>query len=181
MKNTFILLLLFVFGVAYMSLSRVSDGYAQEQAIRAPREGFLAPNYTGTLATGQSLLAEDLSGTPVVLNFWASWCPPCRAEMPTLQKMSEHYSLAGVRFITVNSTVQDTPQNAQAFLSENQITIDTVMDPDGSITRAFEITSLPTTFFISPNGKVYRVIVGGPVSEASLRTNIEQMLEEAAQ
>ena len=169
--------LVLVFGAIIIFFSRM-PAEAQTLAVSAPQVGFIAPGFAGNLANGGTFTQQQVSNTPVVLNIWASWCPPCRAEMPALQKMSERYALAGVRFIGVNSTVQDDPAAALAFLADNNITFDNVMDLDGSITRAYAVNSLPSTFFIAPNGKISAVVIGGPISEASLISNIERMLQE---
>ena len=171
--------IVFLLGLGWMTYSRVPAGFGESQVIRSPQVGFLAPAYTGVLVDGGELTAADIAGTPVVLNIWASWCPPCRAEMPTLQKMSLRYENAGVRFIGVNSTVQDSTENARAFLAENHITFSQVMDVDGSITHAYGIDALPATYFIAPNGKITAIVLGGPISEASLVANIAAMLQEA--
>ena len=166
-------------GITVMYFSRVPDNFSDQQQVRAPRVGFRAPSFAGKLLGGGALTDADTTNTPIVLNIWASWCPPCRAEMPTLEKMSQKYSLAGVRFIGINSTIQDTPAKAQDFLEKNGITFSQVMDTDGSITQAYGVSSLPSTYFIAPNGKITQVVIGGPISEASLITNIERMLQEA--
>ena len=170
-------LLVVLAGSVVIAFSRL-PAEMHTRAVSAPQVGFVAPGFAGNLANGGTLTQQQLTNTPVVLNFWASWCPPCRAEMPALQKMSDRYAPAGVRFISVNSTVQDDPSAALAFLAQNNITFDTVMDQDGSITRAYLVNSLPSTFYIAPNGKVSAVVIGGPISEASLIGNIERMLQE---
>ncbi|MFO3797192.1 MAG: TlpA disulfide reductase family protein, partial [Anaerolineales bacterium] len=75
--------------------------------IPAPRKGFLAPDFTLEALDGQRTRLNDLRGRVVVLNFWATWCPPCRAEMPTLAKISQEYQGRDVVILGVNSTTQD--------------------------------------------------------------------------
>lgn len=177
LKKYLFLILVAVFGLVWIYFSRVPENFSADQAIRSPRVGFLAPNYLGKTLDGGSITKETLAGKAVVLNFWASWCPPCRAEMPTLEKMAEKYKDQGVVILGVNSTSQDSLSNANEFIQENGITFPTILDEDGTILRAYQINSLPTTFFITPNGIIVESIIGGPISEASMIGNIEKLLE----
>jgi cytochrome c biogenesis protein CcmG/thiol:disulfide interchange protein DsbE len=91
------------------------------------------------------------SGAPLVVNFWASWCPPCIAEMPDLEAV---HQLAGdqVRFLGINT--QDTAQRAAELVEETGVTYDLVRDPDGEVSRAFEVFGMPSTFYVAADGTI---------------------------
>jgi len=165
--------LILALGLIWIALSADAEHRSTSGQIPAPRPGFLAPDFALRTPQGEEIRLRDLRGRVVVLNFWASWCPPCRAEMPTLQRIAEEYGPQGVTILGVNSTVQDTLGDVAAFLERYSITFPIVLDLEGEATRRYEIRSLPTTFFIGADGVIRSVTVGGPISEVSLRAQIE--------
>lgn len=167
-------LLLLLLGLIWIFASRMT-GPASPTLPEAPQKGFLAPDFTLESRDGQPVRLSDLRGKPVILNFWASWCPPCRAEMPAMQSLYETYQENFV-LLGVNVTSQDTPANAEAFLREYGLTFPILFDRDGKVTRRYAVTSLPTTFFIDARGIIREVVVGGPLTEASLRARLETLL-----
>lgn len=146
--------------------------------IPAPQTGFLAPNFTAKALDGQTVKLSDLRGKVVLVNIWASWCPPCRAEMPAIEHTYQAYKNQGFMVLAVDSTVQDTVANAQAFVNENQLSFPILMDETGEITRLYRVQSLPTSFFIGPDGVIREVIVGGPMAQALLVSRVEKLLKE---
>jgi len=146
--------------------------------IPAPQAGFLAPDFTLNTLDGETVTLSDLRGQVILLNIWASWCPPCRAEMPAMQRVWEEYQARGVVVLAVNSTVQDTPADAQAFVTENGLTFPIPLDTSGEVTRLYRVSSLPTSFFIGADGVIREVVIGGPMAEALLRSRVEQLIKE---
>ncbi|HWS23935.1 MAG TPA: TlpA disulfide reductase family protein [Anaerolineales bacterium] len=144
--------------------------------IQSPREGFYPPNFSSELMAGGVLDQKTLEGKVIVLNFWASWCPPCKAEMPALQAASIEFANQDVVILGVNATSQDSLADATQFIKENGITFPILLDSNGQINADFQVNSLPTTFFIGQDGKIKQIIVGGPISETSLRTQIEALI-----
>ena len=112
----------------------------------------------------------------MVINLWASWCTPCRAEMPAIQNVYEQYGEAGLVVLGVNATNQDNPQNANQFVEEMGLTFPILFDTDGEVSQRYLLTALPTTFFVDSNGTIQEVVVGGPMAEALLRIRIEQLI-----
>ena len=145
----------------------------------APQAGFLAPDFTLQDAGGQMVRLSDLRGRPVLVNLWASWCPPCKAEMPAMQAVYEDYAGRGLEILAVNTTFQDDAAGALQFAGGLGLTFPILFDLDGSVARQYQVRSMPTSFFIDPDGNVRRVVIGGPMAEALLRAEIEQMLAEA--
>lgn len=144
----------------------------------APIVGHPAPDFTLQTAVGQTVVLSEITnqsgstGKPVVINFWASWCAPCRVEMPSLQQASVTYN-GRVAFIGINqgedfSTITD-------FGSEYNVTYPLLNDPDNTVNRLYEINSLPTTVFVDQNGIVREVVIG-ILSDAVLQDRVESML-----
>lgn len=142
----------------------------------APNIGFQAPPFTLETMSGETVTLGDYAGTPIIINFWASWCPPCRAEMPALQSVYDEYQ-GKISILAINASNQDKLSSARGIQAEFSLTFPILMDFTGATQEDYAISSLPTTFFIDPDGIIDKVQIGGPLTEASLRLWIEQMLE----
>jgi len=113
----------------------------------------------------------------VLVNLWATWCPPCRAEMPAIERMYEEYKDQGFVVLAVNMTYQDDPFAVAPFIAEYGLTFPILLEETGDVAAAYQLRSLPTSLFIGRDGIIQEVIVGGPMSEALLRTRVEQILK----
>lgn len=164
-------------GLAWIAVS-AKNGQPTDRTIAAPQKGFSAPDFSLQTLNGATARLSDLRGQVVLLNFWASWCPPCKAEMPAMQRIYAEYGSQGLIVLAVNSTVQDNAQAAANFAAQNNLTFPILLDSSGQATRLYAIHSLPTTFFIGRDGLIREVVIGGPMSEALLRTRIENLLKE---
>ena len=109
------------------------------------------------------LAIDELSGTPLVLNFWASWCDPCADESPVLEQGWQRSKRKGVLFLGLD--MQDLRGDARAFLSDVGITYPSVRDPGKKTSKQYGATGIPETYFISPNGRVVAHVVGTVSSE----------------
>jgi thiol-disulfide isomerase/thioredoxin len=166
-------------GAGWTLLSRLPPAAANAaELIATPREGFSAPDFTLELLGGGDITLSALRGKPVVVNLWASWCPPCRAEMPAIQKVYQDYQGLGLVVLGVNTTNQDNEADAAAFVQEYGLTFPIPLDRDGSVSARYELRGLPTTFFIDRKGIIRSVVVGGPMSEAVIRSKVEDLLKE---
>lgn len=121
-----------------------------------------APDFSGTTLTGGTLGLASYRGSVVVLNFWGSWCPPCRAEASTLAFVAQQYQSAGVRFLGVD--VRDNTPAALAFTQSHKITYPSVTDPDDAITLDFSsvvpLSSTPSTLVIDKTGHIVGAVYG---------------------
>jgi len=134
-----------------------------------------APDFELELFTGEEMRLSDLKGKVVVLNFWASWCPPCRREMPGFEKTWREYEERGVVFVGV--AVQDYEPDSRAFAEEVGITYPIGMDRDGRIFDKYRPTAMPTTFMINRDGIVSRHITNY-ANEAMLRIFLKGQLDQ---
>ena len=117
---------------------------------------------------GVDMTLAEYAGTPVVLNFWATWCPFCIAEMPDFQTVSQD-TLGDVAFLGVN--IQDDPTAAAAMATETGVTYRLTRDPQGVVYAAFGGIGMPTTVFVDADGMI-RDVITGQMSEAELRSKI---------
>ena len=125
--------------------------------IRGKTEVEAAPPFDLTLFNQESLSLADLDGKVVVLNFWASWCPPCRFEMPDFEAAWKEYRDEGVVFVGI--AVSDSEEDARSFAEETGVTYPIGLDGEGVTSVAYEVTSLPTTVFIDREGRIARRLV----------------------
>ena len=132
-----------------------------------------APPINMPLYGGGSMAAADYAGKPAVVNFWASWCGPCRQEAPIFERLSREYGERGVMFIGVN--IQDAESDAEAYLREYDITYPNGNDDDGSISIDYGVIGIPVTFFVSRDGTVQRRWAG-VMRETQLRQWIDELV-----
>ncbi len=116
---------------------------------------------------GAIVSLESLRGTPVVVNLWASWCPPCRSEAPILQRLAERYQPRGVIVLGIN--VRDLSGDAKAFVDEFNLTFPSLRDGSDTTEKAFETGGIPETFIIDPDGKMRILPIRGELTAAGER------------
>lgn len=165
-------------GTIWIWFSAAPPGTTTAGEIPAPKEGFLAPEFTLDTLEGHAISLNELRGQPILVNVWASWCAPCRAEMPAMQRVYEAYREQGFTILAVNATNQDSLNNAAGFVSEHNLTFPILIDSTGEVSMAYQVRSLPTSFFVDQNGIIQEIVIGGPMSEALLRTRVENLLPE---
>ena len=140
---------------------------------RAQTESKAAPDFEIETFDGDMLRLSELEGQVVVLNFWASWCPPCRWEMPFFETMWNEYRDKDVVFVGV--AMSDTLEDAQGFAEEAGVTYPVGLDQTNEIVRAYEVRSLPTTFFIGKDGQINRRLTSA-ANEALLKVFLRGQL-----
>jgi thiol-disulfide isomerase/thioredoxin len=161
--GTVLLLAVVAWGIYQNSLSQPEDG---------PAPSFDLPliGQEGTFSL------EEHRGKVVVINFWGSWCGPCRDEAPMLQRLYEDYQTEGVEFVGI--AVKDIEADSIEYMDEFEITYPNVMDLGGKMEDAYRTQGVPETFIVDQNGEIVKFFFAQP-SEADLREVIESTLESA--
>jgi len=148
--------------------------------ILEPAQRQLAPEAVGVDLNGVTLKLSDFAGQVVVLNVWASWCAPCRAEAPALEEVARQFDGKGVQFIGLNT--RDSQAAAQAFTRNFGVTYPSMVDTDGRIQLLFNDSlppqAIPSTIVIDQQGRVAARALG-TVTSATLRAMIEPLLDES--
>ena len=142
--------------------------------IQSPLIARQAPSFTLPLFGGGTIRHEDLRGKVIFLNFWASWCLPCRAEAKTLEAAWQRYKDREVVFLGID--IQDTEQDARAFLKEFGITYLNARDASGEVAIEYDVWGIPETFFIDREGRITFKQVGA-LGMPTIMAKLDEALE----
>ena len=158
MKNKWILYVLglaLLFIVATAIYENVGKDYVNDSVDSEEKEANMAPDFTVYDLEGNAVSLSDYYGQPVVLNFWASWCGPCKSEMPDFQKIYEEYK-DEIVFLIVNLTdnSQETVEKASAYIESQGYTFPVYYDTDLEGAYAYSVNSVPRTYFIDSEGRL---------------------------
>lgn len=164
-------------GFVWIFVSADKTGNSTAGNIPAPQKGFLAPDFELKTPMGETVKLADLRGQAVLINLWATWCPPCREEMPTLEKVYKEYKDQGFMVLAVNMTYQDDPQAVDPFIAKYGLTFPILLDDAAEVGNAYQVKSLPSSYFVDRQGIIQEVVIGGPMAEALLRARIEKLLK----
>lgn len=183
LSTSFRILLAILPALAFISLLWFALARTGSHAV----SGNSAPSFELALLDGSGVLSdEDLRGKPVVINFWASWCIPCREEAPLLEETWRAYKDQGVVFLGVN--IKDAESDARRFVDDFGITYPQVRDLDQSLTQEFGVKGLPETFFVdhrwtfvgaisgAQTGDQQGTVILGAISEDELVSNVEILI-----
>ena len=147
--------------------------------VIAPADRASAPEFSGTLLDGDEFSSTELVGDVAVLNFWGSWCAPCRVETPEFQEVYTEVADEGVQFLGLN--VKDQQQFAEAFVDSKGVTFPSLFDPKGEVALAFRdypADAIPSTIVLDRESRVAAVYTG-EVRQDDLRTVLAQLSAEA--
>ena len=116
-----------------------------------------APGFTLKDLEGNAVSLSDYLGTPVMINFWATWCPPCRAEMPLIQEYQDKY---GDEFVVLAVNGGETAQEVQAFVTEQGFDMVFLLDADFAVAELYQVRGFPTSIFINADGTTQKIHIG---------------------
>jgi len=141
----------------------------------APLPNHPAPDLDLPQLDGARLTLHSLRGQVVLINIWATWCPPCRAEMPAIQQAYTAYHERGFTVLAVNQREDAT--TITPFLEQHGLTFPILMDSDGLASAAYQASALPSSFFVDRRG-IIRTVYHGPLPPSVINGTIEQLLQE---
>lgn len=163
-----LMLVALVLGVAWINLSRLAAAEINQDLARsAPMVGFFAPDFTLTTTDGERMQLSALRGRPVILNFWATWCPPCRAEMPALEALWQSNKSTDLLVLGVDQG--ESAATVERFARGTVgTTFPLLLDTRREVGAEYGVRALPTTVFIDAEGRIRDIKVGGPLNLATL-------------
>lgn len=140
----------------------VSSNVDQEQQLKVGLEkGNLAPDFELQSLDGKTIKLSSLRGKKVIVNFWATWCPPCRQEMPEMEEFYSKHKNEGVEILAVNLTqAEKSRADVPEFIEEYGISFPILMDEKGKTGQLYNVSSIPATFIIDTQGVIQQEIVG---------------------
>lgn len=144
----------------------------------SPREGFPAPDFTLDQLGGGQVTLSQLRGNVVMINLWASWCAPCRIEMPAIEKVYRTYKGQGFVVLGLNTTYQDSEIEAAAFVKQLDLTFPILLDRSGATSNRYQLRALPSTYFVDRTGTI-RAAVFGSMNDALIESKVQELIKKA--
>jgi thiol-disulfide isomerase/thioredoxin len=157
-------------GMAWTAASRVTSALSTRDRARRATPDFALD----TLDGGKFRLADHI-GKPVVVNFWATWCPPCRAELPAFEEVYRNNRDQGL--VVVGVDVAESPDVVAKYVSEIGLTYPIALDASGAATELYRIEGMPTTFFVGRDGRIHDMVIGGPLTKAAIESQVAELLK----
>lgn len=153
-----------------LGLLVTAAGCADTGEYRPLAVGDAAPEYAAITPAGDTLALETLRGEPVLLNVWATWCPPCREEMPALEALHLEFGGVGLRVVGVSIDRASARPAVEQYLTDQEITFTILLDPEDRVTRVFRLAGVPETYLIDAEGRIVRRWIGrfDPLAEETL-------------
>lgn len=165
-----VLIALFTVAIVQAMDKQSDENQSVETVGTGIAEGAKAPDFELKTLDGKQVKLSDLQGKKVILNFWATWCPPCKAEMPEMQKYYEEID-SDVVILAVNI---DPQLNVQEFVDENHITFPIPLDEEDEVNTIYQVISIPTTYFIDTKGIIREKHIGAMTYDL-MKNNVANM------
>ena len=145
----------------------------------SPRRGSYAPDFQLKDLNGNKVLLKDFRGKVVLLNFWASWCPACREEMPSLEVIYKDYKDKGFEILAID--IMEDRKMVETFMEKMGLSFAALLDSDGKVSNDYRVVAIPTTFVIDRRGIIQRVFIGAVFwDHSNYRNLIEDLLAESS-
>jgi len=136
--------------------------------------GNAAPDFQLPDLDEKPVSLSDFQGKPILINFWASWCRPCRTEMPYIQQVYEEWSDKGLVVLAIN--IGETPSEVKKFMGTYELSLPVLLDTKRLVAQQYDVWSIPTTFFIDKNGIIQAKIIGAFPSKAAIETKLGEII-----
>ncbi len=143
-----------------------------------PSIGNLAPDFTLTTLDGQTVTLAELRGHPVMLNYWVTWCIPCRDEMPVIEALQKEYADEGLVVLSINGTRQEVFTDVENLVSEFGLSLPVLLDENENVYNGYRILFMPTSFFIDQRGIIQDIVLGS-TDESGFRARLERIVAGA--
>ncbi len=143
-------------------------------SAQAPQVGKLAPDFQLPSLEGQSISLSDSRGSPVLVNFWASWCGPCRSEMPYIQEIYEGWTGRGLVILAIN--LGESHTKVESFMQSYALSFPVLLDTNQDVANNYNIIGIPTTFFIDGYGIIQAIKIGAFSGTAEIEENLSKIL-----
>jgi peroxiredoxin len=177
LKKTFFLAFALI-GVTGLWFAAARQPNPIDRLVPGPQPGYLAPDFSLQTLDGKVVTLSEFKGQPVLLNMWASWCTPCKYEMPAIQVIYEEFKDQDFVVLAVNLTKKDVLSSVESFVEAHKLSFPILLDQDGRVEETYQLRGLPTSFFIDRDGIIQSVVIGGPMTEEVVREHTEQIIQE---
>ena len=154
--------ILLIGGPAFLASLPSASTPALQSGMRSnmPQEGETAPDFELSTLDGRQVRLSALRGSPVLINFWATWCGPCKQEMPLIVEQYNWNKGRGLRVLAIDTLANDNIDDMQAFAKKFNMNFDVLVDKTDAVAGGWQVMGLPTTFFVKPDGTIAKVHVG---------------------
>jgi cytochrome c biogenesis protein CcmG/thiol:disulfide interchange protein DsbE len=140
----------------------------------APEIGKPAPDFQLNTLDGQTVTLSELRGIPVLVNFWTTWCDPCRSEMPYLQQVYEEWQEKGLVLLAIN--IGESPSQVAMFMQSQGLSLPVLLDSEENIAVMYNVRAIPTTFFIDEDGIIQHITTGAFRSKEAIESILSQLM-----
>ena len=150
------------------------DGESPTAPVEGAQIGNLAPDFQLQNVDRQTVSLGNLQGKPVLINFWATWCPPCRDEMPYIQEIYEEWSDKGLVVLAIN--LGESSSKAEEFMQSYNLSFTVLLDTKQDVAQRYNITGIPTTFFIDKDGIIQDKVIGAFQNKAQIENRLSKIM-----
>ncbi len=147
-----------------------------EGSGQAPQVGKLAPDFQLAGLDGQAVSLSDFRGRPVFLNFWATWCGPCRHEMPFIQEIFEEKEWSDKGLVILAIDIGESSTQVREFIESNSLFFPVLLDTDKEVASEYNIRGIPTSFFIDKDGIIQVMKIGAFPSKAAIEKDLDKII-----
>jgi len=154
--------------------SEPPEGKSPTAPVEGTQVGNQAPDFQLQNLDGQTVSLGDLRDKPVLINFWATWCPPCRSEMPYIQEIYEEWSDKGLVVLAIN--IGESSSKAEGFMQSYNLSFTVLLDTKQDVAQKYNIQYIPTTFFIDKDGIIQDKMIGAFQNKAQIEKSLSKII-----